>query len=109
MLRWFYLGLVYALMCAHLMFHGMGLALCALPLAVFGLLVYKRRWTVRVNQVALVLMSAEWFRTAYLLVHTRMAMGEEWMRAGAIIGLVGVATLLGAVFLQAERVLKAYR
>ncbi len=109
MFRWILLGALYALMSAHCLFHGLGLWLCALPLVLFSLLLVKRRWALRLNQVALVLMSGEWVRTTTTLILTRIEMGEAWMRAGVILGVVALITLWGAALLQSERVLKTYR
>ena len=69
--------LAYVLFAAHVMFHGLGLALVAAVLIVNILLFVPRSWARTANTMFLVLAGAEWVRTAVALAHERMLMGRS--------------------------------
>ena len=82
----------YALLAAHLLFHGMPAELCAAALLVPSAILFVRKtWALRLSALMLVLCGVEWLRTAALLVMRRASEGRPWGMALAIL-------LLGALF-----------
>jgi hypothetical protein len=67
-----------------------------LCLALLRLLWVRRPWATRTIQVALLLGTAEWIRTAMALAPARQALGEPWERAAAILEVVAWVTFLSA-------------
>ena len=82
--------LAHILLAAHLLFHGLGLFVSVLPLLAVPLLFIPKRWMVWLQSALLVLWGIEWLRSAWELVLQRMAWGEPWMRAGAIVAGCGL-------------------
>ncbi|WP_443744202.1 hypothetical protein [Sutterella sp.] len=100
--------LAYVLLCAHLMFHGFGLAAFA-PLAAALLLAVPRRPVVWLQTALLMLAAAEWLRAGWLLVERRLAWGEPWHLAAAIMAGCALFTVLCALVFRAERLRRFYR
>ena len=100
--------LAYVLLSAHLMFHGFGLASFA-PLIAVILLAVPRRPVVGLQTVLLILAGAEWLRAGWLLVERRLAWGEPWHLAAAIMAGCALFTILSALVFRAERLKRFYR
>lgn len=63
-------------------------------------LLARRSWAVRVMQVALLLGTFIWVRTAWSLASDRAALGEPWGRLVLILGTVAAVTLLSVFVLE---------
>lgn len=100
--------LAYVLLGAHLMFHGFGLIAFA-PLATALLLAVPRRPVVWLQTALLLLAGAEWLRAGWLLVERRLAWGEPWHLAAAIMAGCALFTILSALVFRAERMKRFYR
>ena len=92
--------LAHILLAAHLLFHGLGLFVSVLPLLAVPLLFIPKRWMVWLQSALLVLWGIEWLRSAWELVLQRMAWGEPWMRAGAIVAGCGLFSWLTCISRQ---------
>ncbi|MFO1406784.1 MAG: hypothetical protein U1F08_04520 [Steroidobacteraceae bacterium] len=68
---------------------GLALAMCALPFL-------RERRVSRALQAGLVLGTAEWLRTGWVLAAHRAATGQPWARLVAILGAVAAVTALAA-------------
>lgn len=98
-------ALAFLLFSAHLLFHGWGFLVSLLPTVSLLLWLIPRRIVARLSQAALVVFTLEWVRAGVLLAQTRLASGEPWMRALAILLAVALFTLLTALAFQRKRVL----
>lgn len=87
------------LMAAHALRAGQGI-LALLALATPALLLLRRPWAVRGLQVALLVSAVEWGRTLGVLVHQRLAAGDDWLRLALILGTVAVVPVLAALALE---------
>ncbi len=56
-------------------------------------LLFRRPWTARVTQAALVLAGIEWIRTLVAIAGRRQAAGEPWLRMAVILAVVAAVTL----------------
>jgi hypothetical protein len=74
-------------------------AFAALPI----LLAWRRPWSVRLLQAALVLGTVEWLWTTFVLVQERLAQGRPWGRLALILGVVCLVTAASAVALARLR------
>lgn len=92
---------------AHFLRAG-DMAMVALVLLVLGLLGVRRRWAVRLVQVALLLGAAEWVRTLVGLVALRTQTGQPVLRLVLILGSVAVVTGLSALVFRAARLRTRY-
>ena len=105
--------LAHILLAAHLLFHGLGLFVSVLPLP--GLLsadsavFLPKRWMVWLQSALLVLWGIEWLRSAWELVLQRMAWGEPWMRAGAIVAGCGLFSWLTIFVFRQSRIRNFYK
>lgn len=75
-----------------------------IPLTLF----VRRRWSLRLVQLFLLLGAAEWIRTLVALVLERQALGEPWLRLMIILGSVAAFTAGAALMLQAKKVRARY-
>jgi hypothetical protein len=75
----------------------------AAALALVALLFARDRRAVLVLQVALVLGTLEWLRTAWALASQRAALGQPYGRLLLILGTVAALTALAAVAVSARR------
>lgn len=96
------------LLCAHFL-RSNDLVLVALCLLLPWLLLLRRPWVPRVFQVGLVLGSAVWLHTTYVLIQARIAMGEDWTRMAIILGSVGLITGGSALVFGSRRLARRYR
>lgn len=101
--------LAYILLAAHLLFHGLGLFVSVLPLLAVPLLFIPKRWMVWLQSALLVLWGIEWLRSAWELVLQRMAWGEPWMRAGAIVAGCGLFSWLTILVFRQSRIRNFYK
>lgn len=101
-------ALAFVLFSAHLLFHGWGLLVSLIPSAALLLWFVPRRIVARLSQAALVVFALEWVRAGVLLAQTRLASGEPWIRALAILLAVALFTLLTALAFQRKRVLEHF-
>ena len=95
--------LAHILLAAHLLFHGLGLFV-SVPL-----LFIPKRWMVWLQSALLVLWGIEWLRSAWELVLQRMAWGEPWMRAGAIVAGCGLFSWLTIFVFRQSRIRNFYK
>ena len=82
--------LAHILLAAHLLFHGLGLFVSVLPLLAVPLLFIPKR-------------------SAWELVLQRMAWGEPWMRAGAIVAGCGLFSWLTILVFRQSRIRNFYK
>jgi len=82
----------FVLLAAHFLRDGQVLFVACALICPF-LLLYKKKWVVRVVQLALVLGAIEWIRTLLVLQAIRVENGMPWTRLVLIIG--GVALFTG--------------
>lgn len=73
----------------------------------FSLLI-KQAWSARLVQFFLVLGTAEWVRTLFLLAADRRADGQPWTRLVIIIGLVAAFTGFSALVFRCSSLQKRY-
>lgn len=91
----------YALLAAHLLFHGMPAALCAAALVVPSAILFVRKtWALRLSALMLVLCGVEWLRTAALLVMRRASEGRPWGTALAILLLCALLSWISIAALR---------
>jgi len=72
-------------------------------------LLFPRRWSACLVQVALVLGAIEWVRTLLNLVTIRQAVGQPWMRMAIILGSVAVFTAASALVFGFGSLKKRYK
>lgn len=96
-------ALAFVLFAAHLLFHGFGLVLSALPLACILLLLIRNRVTVLLIQGLLVCFSVEWIRAGWLLAAARLEAGRSIHPAAEIMAGVALFTLLSALVFRHPR------
>lgn len=101
--------LAHILLAAHLLFHGLGLFVSVLPLLAVPLLFIPKRWMVWLQSALLVLWGIEWLRSAWELILQRMAWGEPWMRAGAIVAGCGLFSWLTILVFRQSRIRNFYK
>jgi len=82
----------FVLLAAHFLRDGQVLFVACALVCPF-LLLYKKKWVVRIVQIALLLGAIEWIRTLLLLQALRVENGMPWTRLVLIIG--GVALFTG--------------
>ncbi|UTV28913.1 hypothetical protein [Photobacterium atrarenae] len=83
------------LLAAHFLRGGaMGWFLCWLLLP--ALLLVRRRWIVRMVQLALLFVASAWVMITAEMLTSRIIMGEDWSRMLMIMGTVICMTLLSA-------------
>lgn len=93
---------------AHFLRVG-NLVAVALSLALLALLTVRRPWAATVLQLGLVVGTLKWARTAFVLIQARREMGEPFLRLGAILGGVAVATALCLFVFRWRRVRQHFR
>ncbi len=81
---------------AHV-FRGGPVVLVVVCLGLAGLVFVRHRWVPRVLTVALVVATAEWLRTLYLLAAARLDAGQPLARLAVILGVVAIATAASAL------------
>ena len=96
------------LLAAHFLRVG-NLVGVALSLALLALLIVRRPWAAKALQFGLVVGTLEWARTAFVLIQARRDMGEPFLRLGAILGGVGLATALCLLVFRWRRVRNHFR
>ncbi len=74
----------------------------------FLLLLFRRRWSLRLVQGGLVLAALIWLHTLYLIVQERIAIGRAWGASAVILGSVVLVTLLAAWLLNRPDALERY-
>ncbi|MGB5103694.1 MAG: hypothetical protein WBO04_10315 [Steroidobacteraceae bacterium] len=90
------------LLAAH--FYRAGLVVPATAsLVLVALLFIRGRWASLALQVALVLGTLEWLRTAWALASHRAALGQPYGRLLVILGIVAVLTAAAALAVRARR------
>lgn len=90
------------LLAAH--FYRGGLVVPAAAVLVLVALPFVRsRWAALTLQVALVLGTLEWLRTAWALASHRAALGQPHGRLLVIVGIVAALTALAALAVRARR------
>lgn len=72
------------------------------------ILLYKRRWVVRIFQLYLIWGGAVWIDSLLMLRQIRIDMGEPWVRLVAILGVVALITLVAAMRLEHSRFKETY-
>ena len=96
------------LLAAHSL-RGGYLSAMVVSLALPVLLTVRRPWAATVLQLGLVVGTLEWARTAFVLIQARREMGEPFLRLGAILGGVAVATALCLFVFRWRRVRQHFR
>lgn len=86
------------LIAAHFLREG-AFPLVALSLAFPFLLLFKKPWARYTVQLALLIATAVWLRTMYVIAHWRITMEQPWGRMALILGGVALFTLLSALLL----------
>jgi len=76
--------------------------LTVLCLGLVGLLFVRARWAWLTLQLALVIGTLEWVRTAWEFASTRAALGQPYTRLLVILGAVALVTALAAVALRSR-------
>lgn len=102
-------ALAHVLMAAHLLFHGFGPLISALPLVPLLFLFIGRPWAARITQALLFLWGIEWLRTAWAIAEARMAAGAPWMRAALIVAACALFSWLCAAVFRSARIRKRFR
>ncbi len=74
----------------------------------FFLLLFRRRWSLRLVQGGLALAALIWLHTLYLIVQERIAVGRAWSASALILGSVTCLTLLAAWLLNKPDALERY-
>lgn len=98
------------LLAAHCLRRGVGLTLAILCVAFpLVILLFPRRWAVRVVQGYLIIASLEWLRTLYAIATIRIKMEMPWTRFALIIGGVAVFTAVSACVFFAKSLKKRYK
>ena len=84
------------------------LAICCLafPLVI---LLFPKRWAAISVQAYLIIASAEWLRTLYVIIMIRISMEEPWMRFALIIGGVALFTAGSGCVFFAKSLKKRYK
>lgn len=93
---------------AHFMRDGNSIGIAA-AVVLIALLFVRQPWVARLIQVALVVGALEWVRTLYELTQVRVAMGEPYARAIAILGVVAVVTFGSALLFQSRSLRRIYQ
>ncbi len=91
------------LLAAHFL-RGGNLVAMAVPLVLLVFLAVRKPWAATVLRFALVIGTLEWMRTALVLIQARRELGEPFLRLGAILGGVAVATALSLLVFRSRRV-----
>ena len=73
------------------------------------LLFIKESWVARTLQVILILGAIEWIRTIFILIETRKAMDQDWLRMAIILGGVALFTLMSALIFQTQSFKMLYK
>jgi len=71
-------------------------------LALLGLLFVRSAWAVRTLQIAFMLGTLEWLRTAWVFASTRAVAGQPYGRLLMILGGVALLTALAAIVLKSK-------
>ena len=93
---------------------GQGARLLGILVAIFvaayqgGMLLWRRPWVPRLLQLGLVLGTAEWLWTTFLLAQQRLALGQPWQRMVLILLAVALFTAASAAVLGQRRVRERY-
>ena len=101
-------AVAFVLLAAHF-YRGENYAAALVSLLVIALIFVRRPWAARAIQVALLVGSIEWARTAVSLVLARQEMGEPFLRLAIILGGVSLFTALAALVFQTSRVRAHYK
>jgi NAD-dependent dihydropyrimidine dehydrogenase PreA subunit len=92
---------------AHFL-RGGQLGLVAVCLLAPMVLISRKRWGLRALQLFLVILTVEWFRTAWQLSALRLTLGQPVGRMLLILGIVAGLTISGGAALQTRRVLSRH-
>lgn len=93
------------LMGAHFLRSGNMVFVLVCIAAPFGFF-YRRRLSLMLLQAFAYGAAAIWLYTAWQLVETRLALGQKWTLAAAILGAVAIVSLLSGLLLN-SRVMRA--
>jgi hypothetical protein len=96
------------LLAAHFLRSGHGLAVLLVLLSPL-LLVLRRTWSTRALQLVLILGALEWLRTLLVLARLRAALDQPWLRMAAILAVVALVAVLGALSLEARPLRQRFR
>lgn len=97
-----------AVLAAH--FYRAGTWWLALASAgLLALLALPRAWVARLVQLCLLAGCVEWLRTAFALVHQRIALGQPWSRLVLILAAVALLTAVSAFVFRSARLKAHYR
>lgn len=95
------------LLAAHFLRYGEKLAVAG-ALVLLGLLFVRKPWVARTIQVALLAATAEWLRTLLQLALERVHAGVPYARMVAILSVVTLLALAGALVFQTSRIGRIY-
>lgn len=96
------------LIAAHFLRMGNMIAV-ALCLATPLLFLVRRRWSLRLLQGLAYVAGVIWLVTAWQIVHMRLAFGQPWLRAAAILMAVAAVTTLAGALLHSQSLRLRYR
>ena len=96
-----------ALTAAHFLRSG-SYGLVALSLATPLLVLYKRRWSLLLLQLAAYGATLNWLLATVLLVQMRQQVERPWANAALILGIVALLTLLAGLLLNSRSLRKSY-
>lgn len=82
---------------AHLLFHGLGYYVAAIPVLAIGLLFLKSRSALYLQIGIMMMYALEWIRTDYALVARRIAEGVSYHPGLEIIGAVALLAILSII------------
>ena len=100
-------ALAHVLFAAHCYFHGL-YALVALPAMLLSALLIRHRSIPWIQLVALLAFTAEWLRTAWLIVQIRRMYDMPYATALAILSAVALLTALSAAIPLSRRLRQWY-
>jgi hypothetical protein len=89
------------LIAAHFLRFGNYVAV-ALCLATPLLFLVRQRWSLLLLQGLAYVAGVIWLATAWQIVHMRLAFGQPWLRAAAILVVVAAITALAGVLLRSH-------
>jgi heme/copper-type cytochrome/quinol oxidase subunit 3 len=96
------------LLAAHFSRMNFPLILAIIALLSPLLFFYKKRFSINIIQIILLLGTLEWIRAAIFYIQQRMDMGAPWLRLAVILGLIIVLCAYSAWILSSNEVKKRY-
>lgn len=107
MLRICLFSIAALLLGAHF-FRAGNLALVALCVLAPLLFLLKSRWSIYLLQLSAYAAAAGWANVAIGIVELRRQVGQPWLSAGAILGMVALFTLVAGLLLNSRAIRQHY-